>query len=201
MHRTVSFGTAAVIGFALAACGSADRSESAESDANAVTVNEVGTTADANMTGNAVDATMAPTGTTEFAAAAAASDLFEITSSKMAQSQAQSADVKMFASMLVKDHTKSTAELKQIASKENITLSPPTLAPDMQSKIDALKNAKGAEFDTLYMTQQVPAHESALKLHQGYAQNGDNAALKAFASKTAPVVSKHLDEARSMSKQ
>lgn len=201
MHKTVSFGTAAVIGFALAACGSADRSESAESDANAVTVNEVGTTADANMTGNATDMTMAPTGATEFAAAAAASDLFEIESSKMAQSQAQSADVKMFASMLVKDHTKSTAELKQIASKENITLSPPTLMPDMQSKIDALKNAKGAEFDTLYMTQQVPAHESALKLHQGYAQNGDNAALKAFASKTAPVVSKHLDEARSLSKQ
>jgi len=202
MHKTVSFGTAAVIGFALAACGSADRSESQATDANAVTVNEVGTV-DNNMTAAAGDPAMsaAPTGATEFAAAAAASDLFEITSSKMAQAQAQSADVKMFASMLVKDHTKSTAELKQIASKENITLSPPTLMPDMQSKIDALKNAKGAEFDTLYMTQQVPAHESALKLHQGYVQNGDNAALKAFASKTAPVVSKHLDEARTMSKQ
>ena len=67
--------------------------------------------------------------------------------------------------------------------------------------MDALKNAKGAQFDTLYMSQQVPAHEDALKLHQGYAQNGENASLKAFASKTAPVVSKHLDEARAMSEQ
>lgn len=199
MQKTVTFGTVAAIGFALAACGSADRSESQATDTNVVTTNEVGSTVDDNMSMASNDA--AATSATEFAAAAAASDLFEIESSKMAQAQAQSPDVKMFASMLVKDHTSSTAELKSIASKENIVLSPPTLAPDMQSKIDALKNAKGAAFDTLYLTQQVPAHEAALKLHQGYAQSGDNASLKAFASKTSTVVSKHLDEARTMSQR
>jgi len=203
MQKPVTFGAAVAVSFALAACGSADRSESQATDANAMTVNEVGSAVDNNMMAASNDTIMtaAPQGATEFAAAAAASDLFEITSSKMAQTQAQSAEVKNFAAMLVKDHTKSTAELKAIASKENITLSPPTLRPDMQSKVDALKAAKGEQFDTLYLTQQVPAHEEALKLHQGYAQSGDNAALKNFASKTAPIVSKHLDEARAMSKQ
>lgn len=196
MNRTTSFTAVAAIGFALAACGSADRNESSATDANAMTVNEVGTL-DNNMT-MANDTAMAPATAAEFAAAAGASDLFEIESSKLAQGQAQSAEVKSFAAMLVQDHTKSTAELKTIAAKENITLSPPTLAPDMQAKIDALKDAKGAAFDTLYLTQQVPAHESALKLHQGYAASGDNAALKSFASKTSTVVSKHLDEARAM---
>jgi putative membrane protein len=201
MQKTVTIGTA-ILSFALAACGSADRNESQATDANAVTSNEVGSV-DNNMTMAANDTamTMAPTTAAEFAAAAGASDLFEIESSKMAQSQAASAEVKNFAAMLVKDHTKSTAELKTIASKENITLSPPTLMPDMQSKIDALKSAKGEQFDTLYLSQQVPAHETALKLHQGYSQSGDNASLKAFASKTSTVVSKHLDEARAMSKQ
>lgn len=203
MHKTVTFGTVAAIGFALAACGSADQTESQATDANAVTVNEVGSVADANMTMAANDTAMttAPTSAPEYASMAAASDLFEIESSKMAQNQAQSAEVKDFAAMLVKDHTKSTAELKQIASKENITLSPPTLMPDMQSKIDALKDAKGAQFDTLYLTQQVPAHEMALKLHQGYAQSGDKQALKDFASKTSTVVQEHLTKARAMSKQ
>lgn len=202
MQKTVTIGTAAMLGFALAACGSADRNESSATDTNAVTANEVGSI-DNNMTmaSNDMGATMAPTAAAEFAAAAGASDLFEIESSKMAQAQAASAEVKTFASMLVKDHTKSTAELKTIASKENITLSPPTLAPDMQSKIDALKSAKGEQFDTLYLSQQVPAHETALKLMQGYAAGGDNEAVKAFASKTSTVVSKHLDEARAMSKQ
>jgi putative membrane protein len=202
MQKTATIGTAAMLSFALAACGSADRSESSATDMNAVTVNEVGSI-DNNMTMATGDAsmTMAPTTAAEFAAAASASDLFEIESSKMAQNQAKSAEVKSFAAMLVKDHTKSTVELKAIAAKENITLSPPTLTPDMQSKIDALKSAKGEQFDTLYLSQQVPAHEAALKLHQGYAQSGDNAALKDFASKTSTVVSKHLDEARAMSKQ
>lgn len=198
MQKTVTLGTIAAVSFALAACGSADRNESSASDANAVTVNEV----DANGAGAMADnstATKAPADANSFAATAAASDLFEIESSKMAQAQAQRADVKSFAAMLVKDHTKSTADLKSIAARENITLSPPTLAPDMQSKIDALKDAKGAAFDTLYLTQQIPAHETALKLHQGYAQSGDNVALKDFASKTSKVVTKHLDEAKALS--
>jgi putative membrane protein len=33
---------------------------------------------------------------------------------------------------------------------------------------------------------------------QGYAQSGDNADLKAFASKTAPVVEGHLTKARNL---
>ena len=136
----------------------------------------------------------------KFAAAAAASDLFEIESSKLAQSQASGAKVKDFAAMLVKDHTNSTSELKGIAAKENITLAPPSLDADKQAKLDALKAAKGEDFDRLYISQQVPAHEQALQLMQGYAAGGDNAAVKAFASKTAPVIQKHLDEAKALSK-
>lgn len=201
MQKTVTFGAVAAISFALAACGSADRNESQASDANAVTASEVDGNNVTEIGGNGATMTMAPQNASEFAAMAAASDLFEIESSRLAASQAKSAEVKSFAAMLVADHTKSTTELKSIASKENITLSPPSLAPDMQSKVDALKSAKGEAFDTLYLTQQVPAHETALKLHQGYAASGDNASLKAFASKTSTVVSKHLDEARAMSKQ
>lgn len=196
MNKTTTFGTAVMLGFALAACGSADSNESATTDLNAVATNDTGMTD--TMATN--DTAMAPATAAEFAAAAGAADLFEIESSKLAQGQASSAEVKSFAAMLVQDHTKSTAELKTIASKEKVTLSPPALRPDMQSKIDALKSAKGEAFDTLYLSQQVPAHEEALKLHQGYAASGDNESLKAFASKTSTVVSKHLDEARAMAK-
>jgi putative membrane protein len=201
MNKLITAGSGIAICLALAACGSADSNESAATDANAVTANEVGSAVDNTMPANETAMPMAPQGAAEFAAMAGASDLFEIESSKLAQSQGQSAEVKTFAAMLVKDHTASTNELKSIAAKENMTLAPPTLRPDMQSKIDALRAAKGAQFDTLYMAQQVPAHEEALRLHQGYAQSGDNAALKAFAAKTAPVVSRHLDEARAMEKQ
>jgi putative membrane protein len=200
MSKFATISTVAALGFALAACGgSADRNEVVANDT--LTANEV-VAIDNNMMAadpNMIAAT-APVTTPEFATAAAASDLFEIESSKLAQSRATRADVKEFAAMLVKDHTQSTADMKAIASKESITLSPPALRPDMQSKIDALKAATGEQFDTLYLSQQVAAHEETLTLHQGYAATGDNEALKGFAAKTATLVSKHLDQARNLSR-
>ena len=38
------------------------------------------------------------------------------------------------------------------------------------------------------------AHLEALTLHSGYADHGDNAALKAAAAKTKPIVQSHIDE-------
>jgi putative membrane protein len=209
MSRTATVSTVAALSFALAACGGAATQNNTAGD-NMTTANEVDANAidngammnDANMANmsNATDMAAMPTDAIGFATKAAASDLFEITSSKIAQTQAQDAKVKSFASMLVQDHTKSTNELKAIAAANNMTLPPPTLEPAMQSKVDALKDSKGADFDRLYLSQQIPAHEQALALHKGYAQNGDNTKLKDFASKTSVVVSKHLDEVRNLSR-
>jgi putative membrane protein len=170
MHKITTLPTVAALSFALAACGGA-----AERNDSAA--------ADTNLT------TVNEVGSVD-----------NMAMGNDTGAMAASAEVKDFAAMLVTDHTKSSTELKAIASKDNITLTPPTLRPDMQSKIDALKAAKGEQFDTLYLSQQVPAHEEALKLHQGYAAGGDNEALKGFASKTSNVVSKHLEEARGMTK-
>lgn len=200
MHSKITITTVAAIGFALAACGSADRNESSATD-NALTVNEVGTIDNNMMAANNMSAAApAPTDAAGFAAAIAASDKFEIDSSKLAEAQASDAKVKAFAATLVKDHTKSTADLKSIAGKENMTLAPPTLDADMQAKLDALKMTSGGEFDRLYLSQQVAAHESALNLLQGFAATGENAALKGFATNVTPVIQKHLDEARNLSK-
>jgi putative membrane protein len=59
-----------------------------------------------------------------------------------------------------------------------------------------LQSASGAEFDKLFMTQMVKDHEDALKLVQDTAKNAKDAELKADAEKTAPVIQKHLDEAK-----
>ena len=70
----------------------------------------------------------------------------------------------------------------------------------LQGKLDALKAVKGADFDKLYISQQIPAHEAALQLMQGYAATGDNEAVKGFATKTAPVIQHHLDAAKALAK-
>jgi len=139
-----------------------------------------------------------PAGQT-FANGAAASDAFEIASSKLAETNGSATAVKKFAAQMIAAHTESTAKLKSIAA----TLSPPvvpdaSLTAEQQGKLDALRAKKGADFDKEYVADQVAAHEQALAMLQTYSASGDVPAFKEFATGLAPKVSAHLNMAKSL---
>ncbi len=67
--------------------------------------------------------------------------------------------------------------------------------------IDELRGAKDADFDGRYIAQQIDAHKEALILMNGYAKDGDVAAIKKFAAKTAPAVQSHLNMAEHLAKE
>ncbi len=130
---------------------------------------------------------------------AAIGDMYEIEASKIAQEKAKSPALKSFAAQMVKDHTATTAEVKKIVSSGSLAVTPPTqLDARRKGFIDNLKAASAADFDEVYIDQQVAAHKEALTLHRSYVDDGDNAALKAFAAKTAPKVQAHLDMVEKM---
>lgn len=181
----------AAAALALSACGSNE----AEEDAADVGVAEQPAMPGPVATDPAVPDISTPQA---FVDAVAASDTFEIESSKLAQSQAKSQEVRAFAETMVEDHTKSTANLKDAASKA----SPPltvnaSLTPQQQADLEQLRNA-GDNFDRLYMQKQVAAHRQAVDMLNNYASQGDSEPLKEFASKTAPIVSGHLERARAI---
>ncbi len=62
-----------------------------------------------------------------------------------------------------------------------------------------LRAAGDADFDLTYLHQQLAAHLEALTLHGGYADHGDNPALKAVAAKIKPVVEQHIAEIKRIS--
>ncbi len=128
----------------------------------------------------------------EFMVGAASGGLMEVEVSKMAAQNAASAKVKQFAQMLVKDHTKANEELKALAAKKNVTL-PPTPGEDHQKHIDDMKNMKGADFDKRYVSMMVDDHEKDITKFEKAAENAKDAELKAFASKTLPVLRKHFE--------
>ncbi len=136
---------------------------------------------------------MAPS-TDEFVMKAANSDMYEIASSKLAAANATTPGLKKFANDMIAAHTATTAGLKSAIASGNVSAKPPAaMDAEHQALVDALKAAKGADFDALYKAQQTEAHTKTLALMQGYASSGDNAALKSFASSTAPKVQSHLD--------
>jgi putative membrane protein len=144
---------------------------------------------------------MAPSPTTAqgFVNAAAASDRFEIESSKLAAGSASSAAVKKFATQMISAHSASTAKLKSIVAGMSPAMTPDdTLSADQQQKLDSLKSLKGAAFDSAYASAQVNAHQMTLDMLKNYAASGDNAQLKTFANGMIPTVTAHLNMAKGL---
>jgi putative membrane protein len=148
--------------------------------------------------GAAVGAASGPTAaltTGSYVGAAAVADMYEVEAGRIAGQKATRAEVKSFGQMMVADHTATTTKLKPLAAAAGAEI-PAGLDQRRQGFLDNLRAASAADFDRVYIDQQVAAHNEALALHKGYADGGDNAALKAFAAETAPKVQMHLEEAQ-----
>ena len=88
---------------------------------------------------------LSPT-TADFVKQAAISDMFEIQSSQVAQERGNASE-KTFAATMIKDHRKTSEDLKSMVSSGDVKAELPTaLDSSKQSEIDKLKSLKGADF-------------------------------------------------------
>ena len=181
----------------LAACGRSDNDTA--NDAN-VAMSDNMAAGDNMAIGNDMGATAAlPTTAQPFVNAAAASDKFEIESSRMLVASGQSAATKKFAQNMIDAHTASTAKLKSTVSGMSPAITPDdTLNAEQQQLLDGLKGKTGAELDTAYASAQVTAHQKTLDTLNAYASGGDNETLKSFASGMVPTVTAHLNMAKGL---
>jgi putative membrane protein len=175
----------------LTACGGNNPDQTAEADV--ATNDATAVSADPIAAADAT-AAEAPTDAAGYAAKAGAGDMWEIESSRALLAKSTNADVKKFAQMMIDHHTESTAKVKAAAQRANITLAPPAMDSMQQQMLNEIKNADAATIDQVYIKHQKTAHDAALKLHQGYSANGDNAEFKKAAAEIAPVVQRHITE-------
>jgi putative membrane protein len=127
----------------------------------------------------------------EFSTKSAVGGLAVVEFGNLALEKTNNPQVKDFANMMVTDHGKANEELIAIAKMKNITL-PGALDEEHQKKRSELNGKTGKDFDKAYVEAMVDGHEKTLKLMQDEAKDGKDADLKAFASKTTPVVNTHL---------
>src|SRR4030095_2299445 len=133
-----------------------------------------------------------------FAADAAQSNTAEIALGRLAAQKAKNPEVKKFTQRLIADHSKALAELKQIATRKNITL-PADVKPEQKQTHDRLSSLSGAEFDREFMTVMVEGHQKSATNFQAEANNGTDPDLKALAAKILPIIQEHLRMAREIS--
>jgi putative membrane protein len=140
----------------------------------------------------ALMAQMAAPPTKDFVKKAGASDLFERQEGRLMMTSTNPA-VKKFAAEMVRDHTKSTNDIKAAARASRVVVPAPKLDAEQMRNLAALRAASGAARDQLYIDQQKAAHQSALALMEAYGRDGGAKPLRMAASKIAPVVKMHLD--------
>lgn len=184
-HRAFTLLSATAL-LALAACGTKTETRNAEV-ANAAA-------SDAPV---AAEPVLAPAQV--FANTAASSDAFEIAASKLALETSKSAPIKAFAQKMITAHEQSSAKLKTASASASPTILPdPTLSAEQEAKIAALRAKTGADFDTAYAAEQSAAHQMTLDALRAYSQSGDVPQLKAFATELVPIVTAHLNMAKSL---
>jgi len=156
----------------------------------------------------AQDAVSAPVGQTSaatmganlasaYAPSAAMGDMYEIQAADIALERAKRADVKALASMIKTDHTAVSTALKTAvtAAAPDIVL-PTELDQRRKGLLDNLRTAGVNDFDKVYIDQQVAAHEEAVTLNRGFADNWAAPARAAHARTVLPKIEAHLQKAR-----
>jgi len=104
-----------------------------------------------------------------------------------------------FAAKLEKDHTAANDELKEVASKKNITL-PASPSKNHQALHDKLAKLSGAEFDKAYVSAMLEDHQKDVREFARVSSASGDADVKAFATKTLPTLKDHLKQVQDLSK-
>lgn len=184
------FAAAAVAALA-AACSPQGGNEAVDKAQDTVSA-PVGQTSAAVMGGNMVSA---------YVPAAVMGDMYEIQAADIALERGTRADVKALAKMIKTDHTAASVALKAMAP----TAAPGVAVPadlDQRRKglVDNLRSAGVADFDKVYIDQQVAAHQEAVTLHRGFSDNSDAPPLAEHARTVLPKIEAHLQKAQEIQK-
>jgi putative membrane protein len=107
----------------------------------------------------------------------------EIENGKMAEKQGKSADVKRIGARMVADHTKANKELTELANQKGVKF---------DTRGVRAQNIGAADFDRQYLKLLEMDHKNDIAEFQQEAKSGDDRDLKAWASKTLPMLKEHL---------
>ena len=188
-------GALAVVCFS---CNNSSQPDSAQAakDSNVTKMDSTGT--GDSTTGRSIPTTVSKADQ-NFAVNAADAGMTEIQAGQLAEQKGMDKEVKMYAKMMVKDHTEAADKLKTIAATKNITL-PASVSADMQKHLDDLSTKSGKDFDKAYMDMMVDDHKKVISAFEDESKNGSDADIRAFADSTLHTLHHHLDEAQKCQK-
>lgn len=127
----------------------------------------------------------------DFLTKAASGDMMEVELGRYVAEHGVTPEAKQFGQKMVTDHTKSTAELKALAARKNITL-PATLGDDKRDLVQDVTEKKGVDLDKEYLKQMLKDHQEDVEEYTEASVKASDPNIKAFATKNVPILKEHL---------
>jgi putative membrane protein len=133
-----------------------------------------------------------------FATQAAVMGNAEIEFAQLALDKSKNAGVRAYAQRMVKDHTATNANLKKLATQQNITL-PNTLDSTHQAVKQKLAGLDGEDFDRQYRQEMAKGHDKAVVLFQSATQSAQMPEeFKEFAAAALSSLEDHHERAQQL---
>lgn len=137
--------------------------------------------------------------TEEFVDDISAANQYEIDAAQLALENTQDPQLRTFAQMMLDDHRAAADAMMQAAQAAPV---PITIAvePTEQTRdwMNALQAEEPADWDELYVSQQVDAHQLVLDRLRQYAEEGEVAPLREWAATTVPTIERHMEMAQEL---
>jgi putative membrane protein len=130
----------------------------------------------------------------------------EIQLASMAAKKAASAKVKQIAAQLATDHTKNREQVRALAQKLSVSLTPgqggDVSAADSAAMPPDLRGKSGRDFDRAFIQHEVSDHQSNIeKLQTQMIPSAQNADVKAYLQKTVTEMQGHLASLKQVQRQ
>jgi len=136
----------------------------------------------------------------EFVNKAATGGLAEVELGRIAAQRAARPSVRSFGERMVTDHGRGNAELATLARSKGIEV-PTALEPSQQAMRDRLSGLSGNDFDRDYMSEMVRDHTEDIALFERAAETSTDPDLKAWATRSLPMLREHLALARQVNSE
>jgi putative membrane protein len=121
----------------------------------------------------------------------------EVKLGQLAQNKGSDPSVKDFGKRMEMDHSRANEQLKDVASRNKISL-PGELNKTDQATVARLSKLSGPAFDKAYSAAMVADHQKDVAAFKKEAASGQNMDIKQFATQTLPTLQEHFKMAQDM---
>ena len=130
--------------------------------------------------------------TSEFLVKATDGGIMEVSLGNIAKTKGRNASVKKFGEMMIEDHEKANAKIKDLAAARHVEV-PARVSDDKADMIKKLNTKDGKDFDKAYIDMMVDDHKEDIKEFEDAGNKINDTEVKQFINSTLPVLRKHLD--------